>query len=55
MFQLHGRAFMANSAYNELQSLSKRVSTPLANILQIILELYLIDACLNRIGDFLRV
>lgn len=46
---------MATSACNELQSLSRKVSKPLANILQVLLELYLIDACLNRIGDFLRV
>lgn len=52
---MHGRAFMAASACNELQALCRRVSRPLANILEIILELYLIEALLNRLGDFLRV
>lgn len=46
---------MVASACNEVQALCGRVSRPLANILNVILELYLIEAVLNRLGDFLRV
>ncbi|TMW42313.1 hypothetical protein DOY81_012606 [Sarcophaga bullata] len=51
---LHGRAFLASSALYELQKLSSQVSPALGDVLKTILELYLVDACLNRIGDFLR-
>lgn len=53
--QLHGRAFLAQSAYTELTSVCGQVSPALADVLKVVLELYLIDACLNRLGDFLRV
>ncbi|XP_016976162.1 probable peroxisomal acyl-coenzyme A oxidase 1 [Drosophila rhopaloa] len=51
---LHGRAFLAQTAYTELFALSRNVSPALADVLKVVLELYLVDACLNRIGDFLR-
>ncbi|XP_001361780.1 probable peroxisomal acyl-coenzyme A oxidase 1 [Drosophila pseudoobscura] len=51
---LHGRAFLAESAYTELLAVSRQVSPALADVLKVVLELYLVDACLNRIGDFLR-
>ncbi|KAH8396917.1 hypothetical protein KR215_006379 [Drosophila sulfurigaster] len=51
---LHGRAFLAQSAYTELTQVAKHVSPALADVLKVVLELYLVDACLNRIGDFLR-
>ncbi|XP_061392969.1 probable peroxisomal acyl-coenzyme A oxidase 1 [Musca vetustissima] len=51
---LHGRAFLASSALYELTKLSSQVSKALADVLMVILELYLVDACLNRLGDFLR-
>ncbi|XP_017868328.1 PREDICTED: probable peroxisomal acyl-coenzyme A oxidase 1 [Drosophila arizonae] len=51
---LHGRAFLAQTAYTELTAISKQVSPALADVLKVVLELYLVDACLNRIGDFLR-
>ncbi|XP_017078964.1 probable peroxisomal acyl-coenzyme A oxidase 1 [Drosophila eugracilis] len=51
---LHGRAFLAQSAYTELLALSREVSPALAEVLKVVLELYLVEACLNRIGDFLR-
>ncbi|XP_017837257.1 probable peroxisomal acyl-coenzyme A oxidase 1 [Drosophila busckii] len=52
--ELHGRAFLAQSAYTELLAMCKQVSPALADVLMVVLELYLVDACLNRIGDFLR-
>ncbi|XP_036339309.1 probable peroxisomal acyl-coenzyme A oxidase 1 [Rhagoletis pomonella] len=51
---LHGRAFIAQSAYIVLSQLIREVSTELGAVLQTILELYLLDACLGRLGDFLR-
>lgn len=51
---LHGRAFLAQYAYTDLTEVSRRVSPALADVLKVVLELYLVDACLNRIGDFLR-
>uniref|UniRef100_A0A1A9VP18 Acyl-coenzyme A oxidase n=1 Tax=Glossina austeni TaxID=7395 RepID=A0A1A9VP18_GLOAU len=52
--ELHGRAFLALTALTELQALSQKVSPALSEIFQWLLELYLVDACLQRIGDFLR-
>jgi len=51
---LHGRAYLAQTGYNELTKVAKESSPALAAVLRTILELYLIDACLSRIGDFLR-
>ncbi|XP_004530468.1 probable peroxisomal acyl-coenzyme A oxidase 1 [Ceratitis capitata] len=51
---LHGRAFLAQSAYTELNQLIPKVSPELGAVFKTILELYLIDSCLIRIGDFLR-
>ncbi|XP_037941254.1 probable peroxisomal acyl-coenzyme A oxidase 1 [Teleopsis dalmanni] len=51
---LHGRAFLALSAYTELLAIARGVSNAMGDVLKTILELYLIDACLNRVGDFLR-
>ncbi|XP_013097816.2 probable peroxisomal acyl-coenzyme A oxidase 1 [Stomoxys calcitrans] len=51
---LHGRAFLASSALFELRNLSSQVSQALGDVLKVVLELYLVDACLNRLGDFLR-
>ncbi|XP_067633008.1 acyl-coenzyme A oxidase 1 isoform X2 [Eurosta solidaginis] len=51
---IHGRAFIVQSAYIELNNLIRQVSPELGAILKTILELYLIDSCLARIGDFLR-
>ncbi|XP_065370396.1 probable peroxisomal acyl-coenzyme A oxidase 1 [Calliphora vicina] len=51
---LHGRSFLASSALFELQNLATQVSPALGDVLKTVLELYLVDACLNRIGDFLR-
>uniref|UniRef100_A0A1A9VP24 Acyl-CoA oxidase C-terminal domain-containing protein n=1 Tax=Glossina austeni TaxID=7395 RepID=A0A1A9VP24_GLOAU len=45
---------MALTALTELQALSQKVSPALSEIFQWLLELYLVDACLQRIGDFLR-
>lgn len=50
---IHGRAFFAHSAYTEINNICKNVSGALSKVLMDILELYLLDACLNRIGDFL--
>uniref|UniRef100_A0A1A9X3M9 Acyl-coenzyme A oxidase n=1 Tax=Glossina brevipalpis TaxID=37001 RepID=A0A1A9X3M9_9MUSC len=52
--ELHARAFLALTALTELQALSRKVSPALGEIFQLLLELYLVDACLQRIGDFLR-
>ncbi|XP_019847959.2 probable peroxisomal acyl-coenzyme A oxidase 1 [Bactrocera dorsalis] len=51
---LHGRAFLAQTAYSGLNELIRQVSPALAAVFQTILELYLLDACLGRMGDLLR-
>lgn len=52
--EIHGRAFLAQYAFTELQAVARGVSASMGDVLKVILELYLVNALLNQLGDFLR-
>uniref|UniRef100_A0A1L8DZK4 Acyl-coenzyme A oxidase n=1 Tax=Nyssomyia neivai TaxID=330878 RepID=A0A1L8DZK4_9DIPT len=50
----HGRSFLIQAAYESMQDFLKDVPPALGKVLQDLITLYAVDACLRSLGDLLR-
>lgn len=53
--EAHSRAFIVHSSYEMIKHITENTSTELAKVLQQIIELYAVEACLKAAGDLIRV